>query len=85
VSKAAKVGRRLSARVGDMFRTKAKGEVVTPAKVAEDPPKIDSPVTHGPLADPSENPAPAGPNPGETPTETAPPAPAAAPTVAAAA
>ena len=41
-AKPAKVGRRLSARVGDLFKAKAKTEV-TPARVDEPPPKIDEP------------------------------------------
>lgn len=52
-AKAAKIGRRLSARVGDLFKGKARTEVAAPAKVDEHPPKIDE---HKPVA-PLENPA----------------------------
>ena len=44
-----KVGRRLSARVGDFFKSKPKTEVTTPAKVDEHPPKIDEPEAIAPL------------------------------------
>ena len=47
-----KVSRRLSARVGDFFRPKAKTEVTTPAKVDEHPPKIEKPETIAPLENP---------------------------------
>lgn len=50
--KALKVSRRLSARVGDFFRPKAKTEVTTPAKVDEHPPKIEKPETIAPLENP---------------------------------
>lgn len=87
VSKAAKVGRRLSARVGDFFKTKPKPEVAAPAKVDENPPKIEEPTPVAPLENPAtETPAPASESkPEETATEAAPAAPAAAPVVAAAA
>ena len=59
VSKTAKVGRRLSARVGDFFKPKPKTEVATPAKVDEHPPKIDEPSPVAPLENPaSESAAP---------------------------
>jgi hypothetical protein len=51
--KAAKVGRRLSARVGEFFKTKAKAEPTTPAKVDEHPPKIDEPAPVAPLEHPA--------------------------------
>jgi hypothetical protein len=75
---AAKVGRRLSARVSDLFKPK-KVESSTQAKVDELPPKIEE---HAPVA-PLENPA-AGeaPAPAEEPKSEVPPA---APVVAAAA
>jgi len=76
-AKAVKIGRRLSARVGDLFRSKPKTEVNTPAKVDELPPKIDKPVAMAPL----ENPATEGPKV----EETAKPVEVAAPVVAAAA
>lgn len=49
---AAKVGRRLSSRVGDLFKAK-KTETVTPAKVDENPPKIDEPAPVAPLENPA--------------------------------
>ena len=52
-----KVGRRLSARVGDFFKSKPKAEVHTPAKVDEYPPVITAVHPVGPL----ENPATEGP------------------------
>jgi hypothetical protein len=51
--KAAKVGRRLSARVGEFFKPKAKAETTTPAKVDEHPPKIDEPAPVAPLEHPA--------------------------------
>lgn len=44
-----KVGRRLSARVGDFFKTKPRSEITAPSKVDENPPKIDEPVPVAPL------------------------------------
>jgi len=52
-AKASKVGRRLSARVGDFFRPKAKTELTTPAKVDEHPPRIEKPEEIGPLDNPA--------------------------------
>ncbi|KAI0304071.1 hypothetical protein BC826DRAFT_210458 [Russula brevipes] len=49
---AAKVGRRLSSRVGELFKTK-RTDITTQAKVDEQPPKIEE---HTPVA-PLENPA----------------------------
>ena len=83
--KALKIGRRLSARVGDLFsRGKPKPEVATPAKVDEHPPKIDEPTPVAPLENPASEPA----VPESKPEETAKPieaAPAVTPVVAAAA
>lgn len=54
-NKAAKVGRRLSARVNEiLFKSKAK-EVSTPAKVDEHPPKIDEPAPVAPLENPASS------------------------------
>jgi hypothetical protein len=75
---ATKVGRRLSARVSDLFKSK-RVESSTAAKVDELPPKIEE---HDPVA-PLENPAAAeAPAPAEEPKSEVPPA---APVVAAAA
>jgi len=49
---AAKVGRRLSSRVGDLFKVK-KAEHHTPPKVDENPPKIDEPTPVAPLENPA--------------------------------
>jgi hypothetical protein len=49
---AVKVGRRLSSRVGDLFKPK-KVETATPAKVDENPPKIDEPAPVAPLENPA--------------------------------
>lgn len=49
---AAKVGRRLSSRVGDLFKPK-KLESPTTAKVDENPPKIDEPTPVAPLENPA--------------------------------
>jgi hypothetical protein len=49
---AAKVGRRLSSRVGELFKPK-KLETTTPAKVDENPPKIDEPAPVAPLENPA--------------------------------
>ena len=66
--KAAKVGRRLSARIGTLFRAKSsKDEASHPAKVEEHPPKIEEPAPVAPLENPAsegeakkeETPAPA--------------------------
>jgi hypothetical protein len=51
--KAAKVGRRLSARVGDFFKPKPKAEIATQPKVDEHPPKIDEPTPIAPLENPA--------------------------------
>jgi ABC-type uncharacterized transport system involved in gliding motility auxiliary subunit len=77
-----KVGRRLSARVGDFFKGKPKAEVTPPAKVDEHPPKIDSPAPVAPLENPATESAAA---PESKPAEPIEPAPAATPVVAAAA
>ena len=73
---AAKVGRRLSSRVGELFRPK-KTEASTQAKVDENPPKIEEHTPVAPLENPAaeETPAPA-----EEPKTEVPPA---APVVAA--
>lgn len=52
-NKVSKVGRRLSARVGDMFKSKPKAEVSTPAKVDEHPPMIGVPEPVAPLENPA--------------------------------
>lgn len=80
-----KVSRRLSARVGEFFKSKPKAEVATPAKVDEHPPKIDEPAPVAPLENPASEPvaeteAPAAPIVEDKPVET----PAAAPAVIAA-
>jgi hypothetical protein len=49
----AKIGRRLSARVGDFFKPKSKSEVTTPLRVAENPPMIDVPEPVAPLDNPA--------------------------------
>jgi hypothetical protein len=49
---AVKVGRRLSSRVGELFKPK-KYETTTPAKVDENPPKIDEPAPVAPLENPA--------------------------------
>lgn len=53
--KAIKVGRRLSSRVGNFFKPKRQEDVTTPAKVDENPPKIDEPEPVAPLENPVEN------------------------------
>jgi len=85
-NRAAKVGRRLSARVTDLFRPKAK-DLSTPAKVDEHPPKIDEPAPVAPLENPaSSEAAPVeAPAPVEEPEVPAEPTPVVAPMVAAAA
>jgi hypothetical protein len=80
-----KFTRRLSARVGELFK-KSKSEVPTPAKVDEYPPVIDEPTPVAPL----ENPASGSSVPAETPAEPSEPQPVeptitATPVVAAAA
>jgi hypothetical protein len=50
--RAAKFTRRLSARVGDLFK-KSRSEVPTTAKVDEHPPKIDEPTPVAPLENPA--------------------------------
>lgn len=90
--KSPKVGRRLSARVGDFFKPKHK-EPAVPAKVAESedaPPKIEEPAPVAPLENPAAAEAEAAPAPAAeaTPAPVEEPkveAPAAAPQVAAAA
>ena len=90
--KSPKIGRRLSARVGDFFKPKHK-EPAVPAKVAEAedaPPKIEEPAPVAPLENPAAE-AEAAPAPAEEATpapaveEPKVEAPAAAPQVAAAA
>lgn len=49
---AVKVGRRLSSRVGDLFKSK-KVESAVPSKVDENPPKIDEPTPVAPLENPA--------------------------------
>jgi hypothetical protein len=78
-----KVGRRLSSRVNEFFRPK-KLDATTPAKVDENPPKIDEPAPVAPLENPATTTS------AEATTEVAPEepkaeAPPAAPVVAAAA
>jgi hypothetical protein len=55
-SAAAKVTRRLSARVGDLFKSKPKHdhEARSP-KVDEEPPKLDEPTPAAPLENPAED------------------------------
>lgn len=84
-AKAAKVGRRLSARVGDLFKARAKTEVAAPAKVDEHPPKIDEPEPVAPLENPATGDAPAAPAETKAEEPVAEVAPATAPVVAAAA
>ena len=83
--KAVKVGRRLSARVGDFFKTKPKAEVTPPAKVDEHPPKIDEPTPVAPLENPASESAPAPESKIEETAKPVEPAPAVTPVVAAAA
>jgi len=81
---AVKVGRRLSSRVGEFFKPK-KTEASTPAKVDENPPKIDEPTPVAPLENPAV-PTPTAPVAEEAPTpaeEPKPEVPPAAPVVAA--
>ena len=90
---AVKVGRRLSSRVNELFKSK-KVESTAPPKVDENPPKIDEPAPVAPLENPattssgdaseatSAPAAVAAPAPAEEPTAEVPPA---APVVAAAA
>lgn len=59
LSQKAKATRRLSARVTDFFKPKPKAEVATPAKVDENPPKIEEPTPVAPLEDVTEDIAPA--------------------------
>ena len=79
--KATKVGRRLSARVGDLFKPRHK-EPAVPAKVPEvdQPPKIEEPAPVAPLENPAaEEPAAEAPAPAaEEPKPEAPAAPVAA-------
>lgn len=49
---AVKVGRRLSSRVGEFFKPR-KPESTAPAKVDENPPKIDEPTPVAPLENPA--------------------------------
>lgn len=76
-----KVGRRLSSRVNDLFKVK-RTEATPPAKVDENPPKIDEPAPVAPLENPASTTAEATPAPVEEPKVEAPPV---APVVAAAA
>lgn len=51
---ATKVGRRLSARVGEFFKSnKPKDKEAAPTKVDENPPKIDEPAPVAPLENPA--------------------------------
>lgn len=52
-----KVGRRLSARVGSLFKPKTKEEHAHPAKVDENPPMIEEPAPVAPLEAPVGEPA----------------------------
>jgi hypothetical protein len=52
--KASKASRRLSTRITGLFKSKAREEVNTPAKVDENPPKIDEPAPVAPLENPVE-------------------------------
>lgn len=58
-----KVGRRLSARVGELFKSKPKKEAATTPKVEENPPKLDEHTPAEPLGEVStaETPAAAAP------------------------
>jgi len=56
-----KVGRRLSSRVTNLFKPRAKEDVSTPAKVDENPPKIDEPTPVEPLENPVATSEPAKP------------------------
>ena len=58
-AKATKLRRRLSGRVGDLFKAKAKAEVATPVKVDDHPPKIDEPKPVASLENPATEEAPA--------------------------
>jgi hypothetical protein len=49
---AVKVGRRLSSRVGELFKSR-KVEPTAPPKVDENPPKIDEPAPVAPLENPA--------------------------------
>jgi hypothetical protein len=84
-AKPSKVGRRLSARVGDLFKSKPKAEAAHPAKIEEQPPKIEEPAPIAPLENPSDAPAaqPAATETAAATEEPKPAAPAAAPVVAA--
>ena len=53
-AKATKLSRRISARVGDFFKPKAKAEVASTAKVDEHPPKIGEPAPVAPLENVTE-------------------------------
>jgi hypothetical protein len=72
---AVKVGRRLSSRLGDIFKPR-KFETATPAKVDENPPTIASPPPVAPLEDPatatSADNSNSAPPPGEPKTEALP-------------
>jgi hypothetical protein len=67
-----KVGRRLSSRVNDLFKVK-RAEAAPPAKVDENPPKIDEPAPVAPLENPATTTAEATPAPVEEPKVEAPP------------
>jgi len=82
-SKGLKLGRRLSARVGDLFKSTKRSEVSTPAKVDENPPKIDEPAPVAPLENPASESAPEATH--DESVEPVEAAPAAVPVVAAAA
>jgi hypothetical protein len=71
---AVKVGRRLSSRVGEFFKPK-RTEITTPAKVDEQPPKIEEHIPVAPLEDPATTAASeAAPAPVEEPKAEVPPA-----------
>ncbi|KAF8344138.1 uncharacterized protein EI90DRAFT_50512 [Cantharellus anzutake] len=85
-SKPVKVSRRISARVGELFKPKPKKEVAPAPKADEPAPKIEEPERVAPLETPAPAMASAVEEPAaETKTEETPAAPPAAPAVAAAA
>lgn len=59
--KKVKLGRRISSRIGEIFKAKPRAETATPAKVDENPPKIDEPEAVAPLENPAETEAAAEP------------------------
>ena len=83
--KSPKIGRRLSARVGDFFKPKPKAEHNTPPKVEENPPKIEEPTPVAPLENPAAEATEATPAAAPASEEPKVEAPPAAPVVAAAA